>query len=91
MTVHPSGGGYWLYASDGGVFTFGNATYLGSVPGMGLCSTPNTVAMRASADGIGYWVVTEAGWVIGFGTAADHGGNPTLGAGVDIIDFAVMN
>ena len=28
---HPTGGGYWEVAADGGVFTFGNATYYGSM------------------------------------------------------------
>ena len=26
----PTGGGYWLFASDGGVFSFGDAAFLGS-------------------------------------------------------------
>jgi hypothetical protein len=30
MKVTPSGKGYWLVASDGGVFTFGDATFHGS-------------------------------------------------------------
>ena len=29
-------GGYWLVASDGGIFAFGNAGYYGSIPGSGL-------------------------------------------------------
>jgi hypothetical protein len=29
----PDGKGYWLVASDGGVFTFGDAGFFGSVPG----------------------------------------------------------
>jgi hypothetical protein len=31
MSSTPSGQGYWLVASDGGVFTFGDATYQGSL------------------------------------------------------------
>ena len=27
MTTTPSGNGYWLVASDGGIFTFGDATF----------------------------------------------------------------
>jgi hypothetical protein len=30
MAVTPNGGGYWLVASDGGVFSFGNAQFYGS-------------------------------------------------------------
>ena len=28
------GGGYWLIGSDGGVFAFGDATEIGSLPGL---------------------------------------------------------
>jgi hypothetical protein len=30
MASAPGGGGYWLVASDGGIFSFGNAGYYGS-------------------------------------------------------------
>jgi hypothetical protein len=30
MATTPDGHGYWLVASDGGVFTFGDATFMGS-------------------------------------------------------------
>ena len=29
----PDGGGYWLAAKDGGIFSYGSATYWGSLPG----------------------------------------------------------
>ena len=32
----PGGGGYWLVASDGGVFSFGDADYLGSTGALRL-------------------------------------------------------
>jgi hypothetical protein len=32
----PSGNGYWLVGSDGGIFSFGSATYQGSLPGDGV-------------------------------------------------------
>jgi hypothetical protein len=28
------GGGYWLIGSDGGVFAFGDAGFIGSLPGL---------------------------------------------------------
>ncbi|MDA8340662.1 MAG: hypothetical protein M0007_00310, partial [Actinomycetota bacterium] len=31
MAATPDGHGYWLVASDGGVFSFGDATFLGSM------------------------------------------------------------
>ncbi len=50
------GGGYWLVAADGGVFTFGDAGYFGSEGGSAL-NAP-VVAMAATPDGRGYWLVT---------------------------------
>ncbi len=32
MTPTSDGGGYWLVAADGGVFTFGNGEFYGSAP-----------------------------------------------------------
>ena len=42
----PDGSGYWLVGSDGGVFAFGDATYLGSMGGRPL--NDPVVAMAAS-------------------------------------------
>jgi hypothetical protein len=36
MAATPSGGGYWLVASDGGIFTFGDARFDGSMGGTRL-------------------------------------------------------
>ena len=33
MSMTPTVGGYWLTASDGGVFSFGDARYAGSAAG----------------------------------------------------------
>ena len=30
------GRGYWLVGADGGIFSFGDATNLGSLPGLGV-------------------------------------------------------
>ena len=44
----PDGGGYWLVASDGGIFSFGDAGYYGSMgnkplnkPIVGMAATPD--------------------------------------------------
>jgi hypothetical protein len=49
MAVNPDGPGYWLGASDGGVFALGGAPYQGSMGGtalngpiVGIASTPGT-------------------------------------------------
>ena len=36
MTATPDGGGYWLVASDGGIFAYGDATFYGSTGAMRL-------------------------------------------------------
>ncbi len=36
MVPTPDGKGYWLVASDGGVFSFGDAAYLGSATNLSL-------------------------------------------------------
>jgi hypothetical protein len=36
MATTPDGKGYWLVASDGGIFTFGDAAFFGSAGGQVL-------------------------------------------------------
>ena len=66
-------GGYFMVASDGGVFAFGDAHFAGSCPGIGGCSGA-AVAVMPDASGNGYWLVTSTGSVYTFG------GAPSLGA-----------
>jgi hypothetical protein len=56
MAPTRDGGGYWLIAGDGGVFTFGNATFLGSLGSTG--STEPVVGLLPSPSSAGYWIVT---------------------------------
>ena len=63
--------GYWLLASDGGVFAFGDAPFFGSLGGVRLSSP--VVAMVATPSGNGYWMVTADGQVFSFGDAAFFG------------------
>ena len=67
MAATPDGGGYWLVASDGGVFSFGDATFHGSTGGMTL--NKPIVGMAATPDGGGYWLVASDGGVFSFGDA----------------------
>ncbi|TMC47592.1 MAG: hypothetical protein E6J14_15180 [Chloroflexi bacterium] len=64
------GGGYWLVASDGGVFSF-SAPFHGSTgnirlnqPIVGIAGTPGPG---------GYWLVASDGGVFSFGDAGFHG------------------
>jgi hypothetical protein len=68
MASTPDGRGYWLAASDGGVFTFGDAGYYGSASGS-VGGKP-VVAIASTVDGGGYWLVGSDGAVHNFGDAA---------------------
>ena len=63
--------GYWLVASDGGIFTFGNAPFYGSTGAIRL--NQPIVGMAASPDGGGYWLVASDGGVFTFGDAQFFG------------------
>jgi hypothetical protein len=64
VTVETNVPGYWLGAADGGVFTFGSATFHGSA--VGLHPVAPVVGMAASPTG-GYWLVASDGGVFAFG------------------------
>jgi hypothetical protein len=63
--------GYWLAASDGGVFSFGAAAFFGSTGGIRL-NRP-VVGMAATSTGNGYWLVASDGGVFAFGDARFFG------------------
>jgi hypothetical protein len=58
-------------ASDGGVFTFGDAQFFGSTGGMVL--NKPVVGMAATPSGNGYWLVASDGGVFTFGDAQFFG------------------
>ncbi|GIF21668.1 putative chitinase [Actinoplanes tereljensis] len=66
-----SGLGYWIAAADGGVFTFGDAKFFGSMGGKSL-NAPVT-AIAATPSGQGYWLTATDGGVFAFGDAAAKG------------------
>jgi glucose/arabinose dehydrogenase len=68
MASTPSGQGYWLVASDGGIFAFGDAAFLGSTGGTRL--NQPIVGMQATPSGNGYWLVARDGGIFTFGDAA---------------------
>ena len=78
MAVLPDGAGYWLYAADGGVFSYGAAPFLGSAPGTGRCDLSPAVSLQVNATGGGYWIAMTEGNVLAMGTAFHHGDRPDL-------------
>jgi len=71
IAATPSGTGYWLVASDGGIFTFGDAQFHGSAGGLPL-NRP-VVGMAASPDGGGYWLTATDGGIFDYGNALFSG------------------
>ncbi|HEY8200927.1 MAG TPA: choice-of-anchor D domain-containing protein, partial [Actinomycetota bacterium] len=65
------GSGYWLAASDGGIFAFGNAAFHGSTGAIKLAQP--IVAMASTPSGNGYWLAASDGGIFAFGNAAFHG------------------
>jgi hypothetical protein len=80
MATAPGGSGYWLVASDGGIFSFGNAPFWGSTGALTL--NKPIVGMAATSDGYGYWLVASDGGIFSFGDAPFYGstGGTTLNA-----------
>ncbi len=78
--------GYSLVASDGGIFSFGDAAFHGSergthlnAPIVGSASTPN---------GGGYWLVASDGGVFSFGDAAFYGSEAGTHLNAPIVGIA---
>ena len=78
MATTPDGKGYWLVASDGGIFTFGDAGFYGRPAG--VRPQQPIVGMASTPDGKGYWLVASDGGIFAFGDAGFYGstGNLTL-------------
>jgi hypothetical protein len=70
------GKGYWLAQAGGGVFSYGDATFYGSLPGEGVVPAAPIVGIAATADGGGYWLVGADGGVFSFGDAKFYGSLP---------------
>jgi cell wall-associated NlpC family hydrolase len=69
MEPTPDGKGYWLVASDGGVFSFGDASFNGSAVGM---TGEPVQKLVSTSDGQGYWIIEQNGTALPFGDAADQ-------------------
>jgi hypothetical protein len=70
-TTNLTSGAYRLVGSDGGVFTFGGASFNGSMGGKPLNRA--VVGMASTPDGRGYWLVAADGGVFAFGDAGYYG------------------
>jgi hypothetical protein len=63
--------GYWMDATDGGIFTYGTASFAGSMGGRHLAAP--IVGMAATTNDKGYWMVASDGGIFSFGNASFAG------------------
>ena len=78
--------GWWV--NDGGVFAFGDAGFVGSLPGLNV-HVSNVVGVVSTVDGKGYWMVGSDGGVFAFGDAGFVGSLPGINIHVNnIVAFA---
>ena len=81
-----AGKGYWDVASDGGIFSFGDAQFHGSTGNIAL-NRP-IVGMAATPDGRGYWLVASDGGIFAFGDAAFFGSTGNIRLNQPVVGMA---
>jgi peptidoglycan hydrolase-like amidase len=88
LADQPSGGtaGYWMDASDGGVFSFGAATFEGSAGALRLKKP--IVGMAPTPDGGGYWLVAADGGIFTYGDATFYGSTGALTLNKPVVGMA---
>ena len=75
-----------MVASDGGVFTYGGARFLGSTGAINL-NMP-IVGMAATSTGNGYWLVAADGGIFSFGDASFYGSTGGMSLNKPIVGMA---
>ena len=86
MAATGDDGGYWLVASDGGVFPFGDAGFFGSAGGLRL--NKPVVGMAATPDDGGYWMVATDGGIFSYGDAQFYGSTGSIQLNQPIVGMA---
>jgi hypothetical protein len=88
MAATESGNGYWLVASDGGIFTFGSANFFGSTGALAL--NKPIVGMAPSTDSGGYWLVASDGGIFAFGDATFYGSTGSIHLNQPIVGMGAV-
>ncbi|MGH9178329.1 MAG: SBBP repeat-containing protein [Acidimicrobiales bacterium] len=82
----PGGPGYWLVASDGGIFAFGDAQFYGSTGALRL--NQPMVGMAATPGGTGYHLVAADGGIFAFGDAQFYGSTGAIRLNRPVVGMA---
>ena len=78
--------GYWMVASDGGIFTFGTTRFFGSTGAVHLHQP--IVGMSVTPKGDGYWLVASDGGIFAFGKARFFGSTGAVHLHQPIVSMA---
>ena len=86
LNEDPKGQGYWMVASDGGIFAFADAPFHGSTGNLQL--NQPIVGMSPTPSGQGYWMVARDGGIFAFGDAGYHGSTGNIKLNQPIVGMA---
>ncbi len=86
IAATPDGRGAWAAAVDGGVFSFGDAVFFGSMGGIPL--NQPVVGIAATPDGNGYWLVAADGGIFSFGDAVFQGSTGSMHLNQPVVGIA---
>jgi IPT/TIG domain len=79
--------GYWMVATDGGIFAYGDAGFYGSHGGTPL--NKPVVGIAATPDGKGYWMVATDGGIFTYGDAGFYGSHGGSALNKPVVGMAV--
>ncbi|MDQ3106883.1 MAG: Ig-like domain-containing protein, partial [Actinomycetota bacterium] len=80
------GEGYWLVATDGGIFSYGDAAFFGSTGAIAL--NKPIVGMSPTPTGKGYWLVASDGGIFSFGDATFFGSTGAIALNKPIVGMS---
>ena len=78
--------GYWMDATDGGIFPFGGAGGYGSTGNIHL--NKPMVGMASTPDAGGYWLVAADGGIFPFGNAGGYGSTGNIHLNKPVVGMA---
>jgi len=88
IATTPDGGGYWEAASDGGIFTYGEPNYFGSMGGKHL--NKPVVGVWSTSNGQGYWEAASDGGIFNFGNAPFLGSTGSLKLNAPVVGGSIV-